>query len=186
VGKSTILKRVKFRKIIDYKVLSFSSEMAKLSGISPDNLNELPDNQHIFLVNKVYSSISSEKEDIILDDHYSILERNPTLIRFETGIPEEYIKYFTNFVLFEADFETILKRRIKDNETPIRRNKRITKQRCRGEHPYGTMTRSFKAGHTRLTTIPRVYVQQAFVCIAYNFHRLNFLVKINIARAITI
>ena len=25
------------------------------------------------------------------------------------------------------------------------RNKRITKQRCRGEHPYGTMTRSFKA-----------------------------------------
>ena len=57
------------------------------------------------------------------------------------------------------------------------RNKRISQQRCRGEHPYGTMTRSLKAGHTRLTTIPRVYVQQAFVCIAYNFHRLNFLLK---------
>lgn len=64
------------------------------------------------------------------------------------------------------------------------RNKRITKQRCRGEHPYGMMVRSLKAGHTRLTTIVRVYVQQAFVCMAYNFHRLNFLIKNNIARAI--
>ena len=61
------------------------------------------------------------------------------------------------------------------------RNKRISKKRCRGEHPYGMMTRSFKAGHTRLTTIARVYVQQAFVCIAYNFHRLLFLLKGNIA-----
>lgn len=61
------------------------------------------------------------------------------------------------------------------------RNKRICKKRCRGEHPYGTMTRSFKAGHTRLTTIARVYVQQAFVCIAYNFHRLNFLLRNAIA-----
>ena len=61
------------------------------------------------------------------------------------------------------------------------RNKRICKKRCRGEHPYGMMTRSFKAGHTRLTTIARVYVQQAFVCIAYNFHRLLFLLKGNIA-----
>lgn len=58
------------------------------------------------------------------------------------------------------------------------RNKRITKQRCRGEHPFGMMVRSFKAGHTRLTTIARVYVQQVFVCIAYNFHRLNFLLNV--------
>ena len=57
------------------------------------------------------------------------------------------------------------------------RNKRISKIRSRGEHPYGTMVRSFKAGHTRLTTLGRVYVQQAFVCIVYNFHRLNFLLK---------
>ena len=64
------------------------------------------------------------------------------------------------------------------------RNKRICKKRCRGEHPYGMMTRSFKAGHTRLTTIARVYVQQAFVCIAYNFHRLNFLLRTAIARAL--
>lgn len=64
------------------------------------------------------------------------------------------------------------------------RNKRITRKRCRGEHPFGMIVRSFKAGHTRLTTMPRVYVQQAFVCIAYNFHRLNFLLKGDIARAI--
>ncbi len=64
------------------------------------------------------------------------------------------------------------------------RNKRITRKRCRGEHPFGAIVKSFKAGHTRLTTIPRVYVQQAFVCVAYNFHRLNFLIKQNIAGAI--
>lgn len=59
----------------------------------------------------------------------------------------------------------------------ILRNKRISKKRCRGEHIYGTMVRSFKAGHTRLTTLARVYVQQVFVCMVYNVHRLNFLLK---------
>jgi len=57
------------------------------------------------------------------------------------------------------------------------RNKRIAKKRCRGEHPYGTMHRSFKAGRTKLTTIPRVFVQHVFVCIAYNIHRLRFLLQ---------
>lgn len=57
------------------------------------------------------------------------------------------------------------------------RNKRITKIRCRGEHPYGTMHRSFKAGRTKLTTIPRVFIQHVFVCIAYNIHRLHFLMR---------
>ncbi len=59
----------------------------------------------------------------------------------------------------------------------ILRNHRISCKRVRAEHPYGTIARSFKAGHTRLTTITRVYVQQIFVCIAYNAHRLNFLLK---------
>lgn len=55
------------------------------------------------------------------------------------------------------------------------RNKRITKKRCRVEHPYGTMNRSFKAGRTKLTTIPRVFVQHVFSCIVYNLYRLKFL-----------
>ena len=59
----------------------------------------------------------------------------------------------------------------------ILRNKRISRLRCRGEHPYGTMTRSLKAGHTKLTTLTRVYIQQTFVCIVYNLHRLKFLLK---------
>ena len=59
------------------------------------------------------------------------------------------------------------------------RNKRIAKKRCRGEHPYGTMHRSFKAGRTKLTTLPRVFVQHVFVCLAYNVHRLRFLLKAN-------
>src|SRR3989344_940528 len=63
----------------------------------------------------------------------------------------------------------------------ILRNKRISKIRCRGEHPYGTMTRILKAGHTRLTELPRIYIQQVFVCFAYNIHRLNFLLKKHIA-----
>ena len=60
----------------------------------------------------------------------------------------------------------------------ILRNKRITKIRCRGEHPYGVMTRKLKAGYTKLNTLARVYIQQIFVCFAYNLHRLNFLLKI--------
>lgn len=65
------------------------------------------------------------------------------------------------------------------NLTPYEnlRNKRIAKKRCRGEHPYGTMHRSFKAGRTKLTTLPRVFVQHVFVCIAYNMHRLRFLLN---------
>ena len=55
------------------------------------------------------------------------------------------------------------------------RNKRIAKKRCRGEHPYGTMHRSFKAGRTKLTTLARVFIQHVFVCMAYNIHRVRFL-----------
>ena len=57
------------------------------------------------------------------------------------------------------------------------RNKRIAKKRCQGEHPYGTMQRSFHAGTTKKTTTPRVFVQQLLVCMAYNLHRLRFLVS---------
>jgi transposase, IS5 family len=57
------------------------------------------------------------------------------------------------------------------------RNKRIAKKRCEGEHPYGMMERKFKAGTTKLTTTPRVYVQQMFVAIAYNMNRLRFLLS---------
>lgn len=57
------------------------------------------------------------------------------------------------------------------------RNKRISKKRCRGEHPYGTMARSLKAGTTKLTTLFRVYIQQLFSCAAYNLHRLEFLLR---------
>jgi len=57
------------------------------------------------------------------------------------------------------------------------RNKRIAKKRSEGEHPYGTIHRSFKGGRTKLTTVPRVFVQQIFVCMAYNIHRLRFLIN---------
>lgn len=57
------------------------------------------------------------------------------------------------------------------------RNKRIAKKRAEGEHPYATIQRSFHGGRTKLTTNPRVFVQQVFVCMAYNLHRLRFLMK---------
>ena len=57
------------------------------------------------------------------------------------------------------------------------RNKRISKKRSEGEHPYGTIHKSFNGGKTKLTTIPRVFVQQVFVGIAYNIHRLRFLLS---------
>ena len=55
------------------------------------------------------------------------------------------------------------------------RNKRITKRRSEGEHPLAIIKRCFKGGHTRLTTLYRVFTQQVFVCAAYNIHRLRFL-----------
>lgn len=58
------------------------------------------------------------------------------------------------------------------------RNKRITKKRCQVEHPYGTIKRSFNGGRTKLTTTYRVFVQQAFVFMAYNLFRLAFLMKV--------
>jgi transposase, IS5 family len=57
------------------------------------------------------------------------------------------------------------------------RNKRITRTRCRGEHQYGAMTRMQNAGTTKLTTVPRVYIQQIFSCMVYNFNRLLFLMR---------
>lgn len=57
------------------------------------------------------------------------------------------------------------------------RNKRIAKKRAEGEHPYGTIHRSFHGGRTKLTTLTRVFVQQVFVGMAYNIHRLRFLVN---------
>ena len=57
------------------------------------------------------------------------------------------------------------------------RNKRITKKRSEGEHPFAVIKRCFKGGHTRLTTLYRVFTQQVFVSIAYNIYRLNFLLK---------
>lgn len=57
------------------------------------------------------------------------------------------------------------------------RNKRIMKKRAEGEHPIAAIERSLKGGKTRLTTIYRVFVQQVFVCFAYNLHRLTFLIK---------
>ncbi len=59
----------------------------------------------------------------------------------------------------------------------ILRNKRISKKRCQGEHPYATMQRSFHAGTTKRTTVGRVFVQQLFVCMAYNLSRLRFLLS---------
>jgi len=61
------------------------------------------------------------------------------------------------------------------------RNKRIVKKRSQGEHPYGTIQRSFHGGKTKLTTVQRVFVQQAFVFMAYNIFRLTFLVKNSVA-----
>ncbi len=56
------------------------------------------------------------------------------------------------------------------------RNLRIMKKRSIGEHPYGTISRSFHGGKTKLTELHRVFVQVGFVFIAYNVFRLAFLV----------
>ena len=58
------------------------------------------------------------------------------------------------------------------------RNKRITKRRSEGEPPFATIKKIFNGGHTRLTTLFRVFTQQVFVCMAYNLYRVRYLVSI--------
>lgn len=128
---------------------------------------------------KLHSKVS-KKNKIILDIGVSTAKTHDG--RIDLAKPDEIIYKDRGYsgCPTKAKGNGTMKRG-KLNIHEILRNKRITKKRCRGEHPFGMMTRSFKAGHTRLTTIVRVYVQQAFVCIAYNFHRLNFLLKNNLA-----
>jgi IS5 family transposase len=56
-----------------------------------------------------------------------------------------------------------------------RRNRRISTTRCRGEHPYATMSRTFGTGRTRLTTLWRVHTQNVLESMLYNLHRAFFL-----------
>ena len=57
------------------------------------------------------------------------------------------------------------------------RNKRIQAKRNQGEHPFGTIHRAMHGGETRLTTVYRVFIQQAFVFAAYNVFRLATLMR---------
>jgi transposase, IS5 family len=57
------------------------------------------------------------------------------------------------------------------------RNKRIQAKRNQGEHPFGTIKRAMHGGHTKLTTVSRVFVQQMFVFMAYNVLRLAYLAQ---------
>ena len=57
------------------------------------------------------------------------------------------------------------------------RNKRISKKRNQGEHPFGTIHRAMNGGKTKLTTLYRVFIQQLFVFGAYNIYRLLTLTK---------
>jgi len=59
----------------------------------------------------------------------------------------------------------------------ILRNKRISKKRNQGEHPFGTIHRAMNGGETKLTTLYRVFIQQVFVFGAYNIYRLLTLTK---------
>jgi IS5 family transposase len=50
----------------------------------------------------------------------------------------------------------------------IRRNKRITRKRSRGERPYSVIKTIFHGGHVFVTTVPRVRVKCMFMCLGHN------------------
>ncbi len=50
----------------------------------------------------------------------------------------------------------------------IRRNRRITRKRSRGERPYSVMKGIFHGGHVFITTVPRVRVKNMFMCLGHN------------------
>ena len=49
---------------------------------------------------------------------------------------------------------------------------RITRKRSRGERPYSVMKRTFRGGHTFITTVPRVMVKTTFLCLGHNLFNL--------------
>ncbi len=57
----------------------------------------------------------------------------------------------------------------------IRRNRRITKKRSRGERPYSVIKSIFHGGHVFVTTVSRVRVKNMFMCLGHN---LMFLIRL--------
>ncbi len=53
------------------------------------------------------------------------------------------------------------------------RNKRITRKRCPGERPFAVMKKTMNGGHTLLTELPRVFVQQMMCCITFNLMQVK-------------
>lgn len=59
----------------------------------------------------------------------------------------------------------------------VLRNKRITKKRAPGERPFAVMKRVMKGGHTALTELSRVFVQQVMCCFTYNIIQMERILK---------
>ena len=71
--------------------------------------------------------------------------------------------------------DATLDRAVRGHKLPIesiRRNLRITRKRSRGERPYSVMKRTFRGGHTYVTTVPRVRVKAMFLCLGHNLFNL--------------
>lgn len=53
------------------------------------------------------------------------------------------------------------------------RNRRITRKRSPGERQFAVMTRTMNGGHTLLTELHRVFVQQVMCCITFNLMQMK-------------
>ena len=88
------------------------------------------------------------------------------------------------------DIGAVMDRALKGYKLPIesiRRNPRITRKRSRGERPYSVMKKTFRGGHTYVTTVPGVRVKTMLLCLGYNLFNLLSLTNIRkIAAAIAI
>ena len=86
--------------------------------------------------------------------------------------------------------DATLDRAVRGHRLPIqsiRRNLRITRKRSRGERPYSVMKRTFRGGHTYVTTVPRVRVKAMFMCLGHNlFNSLSLTRRGKIASAIEV
>ena len=90
-------------------------------------------------------------------------------------------RYYIHFSVQGRGIDATLDRAVRGHKLPIesiRRNLRITRKRSRGERPYSVMKRTFRGGHTYVTTVPRVRVKAMFMCLGHYFSlvpRLNAL-----------
>ena len=118
-----------------------------------------------------------ERHDCKLRSHHCIRPRLPE------GPLDSWSSYIKRQGIFSVEgrgIDAAMDKALKGYKLPIesiRSDLRITRKRSRGERPYSVLKRTFRGGHTYVTTVPRVRVKAMFLCLGHNLFNLLSLTR---------